>query len=446
MKRFISIFLAILMIVPALASAAQADLAAAPRAVIEQLYQGEYAQVFDHSTPDVQAGLGSAESLQALWAQIGQAYGDYQGITAAAAQMQSGLTVAQITCAHKTASITYAVVLDADGLLTGLSVANVQPNVPESTADTSLFVSEPIKLRAGEADETQGLLTLPIGEGPFPAVIMMHGSGATDMNEAAYGIAPFRDLAEGLATVGVASIRYDKYPYAHAKELRSNPALIAGLDIQTEYILDAQAALALLQADSRIGDIYLLGHSEGAMIGPRVMQALGAENIAGAVLLEGSPLAMWIIQYHQNLALLSGLSEADRKAAIAQLDAEAARLPELEAMTPKELQATTFFGLSAYYQMDLLSVDPAQTAVTLDKPLFISQGGKDWQVTPADGMDAWKAALPEQLAVTYKFYPDMNHMLCDMQGPSAGDTSDYQPGSTVSAALVQDIAAWILGQ
>jgi hypothetical protein len=434
------------MMLPAAALAAEADLAAAPRAVMEQLYAGEYQQVFDQSTEEVQQGLGSGDTLAAMWAQLAQMFGEYQGITSASAQEQAGMVAATVVCSYALANVTFSVVLTADGLLAGLTVAGVEQKAPESSADATQFVSEPIVLRAGAADETQGLLTLPLGDGPFPAVILMQGSGPSDMHETAYGITPLRDLSEGLALLGIASIRYDKYSYAHADLLQADPALLAAFTVQQEYIDDAQAALALLQADSRIGNVYLLGHSQGGMILPRVMQALGADAFAGGIILEGSPLALWEIQYHQNLALVPKMEEMYRDAAVILIDQEAAKAETLADMTDDELKAETLFGLSAYYQKDQMAVDAAETANALGKPLFITQGGKDWQVTPTDGMDAWKDALDKDLPVTYQQYPDMNHMLCELEGEPAGDTTDYQAGSTVSQALIADIAAWILAQ
>ncbi len=444
MKRILSVIVSLMLILPSLAFAAQADPAAAPRAIVEMLYAGEYRQVFDQSTPDVQAMLGSEESLAAGLMQITQVYGAYNGIVSAAAGEQDGYLVGQITCSHEYADITYTVALDADGLIAGFTIADVRQKAAASTADSSLFVSEPITLRAGEADATQGLLTLPNGDGPFPAVIMMQGSGASDMNETVFGITPFRDLAEGLAMAGVASIRYDKYTFAHADLLKADPELLAAFTAKEEYILDAQAALDLLRADGRIGEIYLLGHSQGAMLLPRIMQTLGAERLAGGVMLAGTPLPLWMIQYHQSLAVLAKTPEAERDAKTAELETEKARLDQIRAMTDEELKQATFFGVPAYYQMDQMSVDAAQTAIRLQKPLLIVQGGKDWQVTPADGIEAWQAALDGKLAVTYKLYPDMTHLLFDLAGEPAGDTTDYHAGSAVSQALIDDIAAWIL--
>lgn len=444
MKRMLSILVAVLLL-PGL-GAAQSTQTATPRAFLELLYQGEFQAVFEQSTPDVQAALGSADGFAATWAQLEQTFGQFEAILSDTVQEQSGMAVGSVVCAYQFVELTWSVAVTADGLLAGLNVAAVTPRAVESAADQTLFVSEPITLRPGEADETQGMLTLPNGDGPFPAVIMLQGSGPSDMNETAYGLAPFRDIAQALAQVGVASIRYDKYSYAHAELLIADSALLQAFTIEREYIADARDALALLQSDARIGAIYLLGHSQGAMLVPRVMQALGADSFAGGVLLSGTPLPLWELQYHQNLALLARLPQADLAAAQTALDAEAAKLADVLTLPDGELKTMTFFGISAYYQKDEMAYDAAQIAIALQKPLFVAQGGKDWQVTPADGADLWRAALAGQAFAQYRVYPDMNHMLCDMEGESAGDATDYLKGGTVSQALTNDIAAFILGQ
>ena len=446
MKRILSVVLILMLLIPCFAAAESEALTAAPLSFIELLVQGEFETAFHESTTDVQAALGSADGFAATWAQLEMYYGTFQEVLSDTTQEQAGYTVGSIICSFETADLTFSVAVTADGLLAGFTVTAVTPKAVESAADQTQFVTEEITLRTGEADETQGILTLPNGDGPFPAVIMMQGSGPSDMNETAYGIAPFRDIAEGLAQAGIASIRYDKYTYAHADLLAADAELLAAFTIEEEYIKDASNALMLLQEDTRIGDVYLLGHSLGAMIVPRTMQTLGEENFAGGILLAGSPLSLWVIQYHQNEALIETLAEDEQAVAKAALDTEAAKLSDVLALSDEELQSMTFFGISAYYQKDLIIVDTAQMAIALSKPLLIVQGGKDWQVTPADGMDAWQLLLEEYSFADYLYYPNLNHMLCEMQGEAAGDTSDYQSGDTVSHTMIDDIAAWILGE
>ncbi len=446
MKRVLSVFLAMLLVLSLPAALAQEATAEAAQALVQELYDGEYEAVFDASAPDLQAAIVSADGYAVVMAQIGQMYGALEAINGASMMETQGYFVASVYCTHVNADITYQVVLDADGLLKGLTISDVAEKTAPGTVDESMFAAEPVTLREGETDATDGMLTLPKGDGPFPAVIMMQGSGPSDMDETAFGIAVFRDLAEGLAAAGVASIRYDKYSYAHKDLLAANPDLLASFTVNEEYILDAESALELLQNDARIGDIYLLGHSQGAMLAPRVMETLGADNIAGAVLLAGSPLHFWELQYHQNLALVETLDQADQPAAIEQLGAMAAEAATLKNMTPDELKQTTLFGISAYYQADEMSVDAAQTALALGKPLFIAQGAKDWQVTPADGIEAWRAALADSTIAAYKLYPDMNHMLVDMTGGQTGTVADYVSGNHVKQELIDDIAAWVLGR
>ena len=240
-----------------------------------------------------------------------------------------------------------------------------------STADEGGYIEEAVTLRAGESDATNGLLTLPEGEGPFPAVVMVHGSGPSDMDETAYACAPFRDIARGLARLGVASIRYDKYTYAHPENCMS-----ADFTVDDEYTRDALDAAKLLAEDARIGDIYLLGHSQGAMLAPRIMAAMQTEvgeRLRGGVLLAGSPLPIRT-QYHQNLDVLAALSGETLAEGEALVEAEVGKAAALADMSAEELQKQTLFGISAYYQADEMSVDAAQTAVAFGLPLFIAQG------------------------------------------------------------------------
>ena len=448
MKKVLSMLTMLLMMLTLLPGAALAQDASTDmaKALVQQLFDGEYEAVFNASNPDLQKNLGSADGFAAAMTRIAQAYGELNAITQVSGQEKQGYFVVQVVCRQAGAVVTYQVVLDADGLLAGFTIADVGVQAAPGTVDASLFTAEPVILREGETDATNGILTLPVGDGPFPAVIMMQGSGPSDMDETAYGIAVFRDLAEGLAAAGVASIRYDKYTFAHKDILAANPDLLVSFTVNEEYALDAQAALALLQQDERIGDIYLLGHSQGAMLAPRIMQTLGADNIAGAVMLAGSPLHFWELQYHQNLARVEMLAQADQPAAREQLEAEAGKAAALKTMASDELKQTTLFGISAYYQADELSVDEAEIALALKKPLLIAQGAKDWQVTPADGIEAWQTALGDSDFAAYKLYPDMNHMLVDMAGESTGATADYVGGSHVKQELIDDIAAWVLGR
>ena len=125
--------------------------------------------------------------------------------------------------------------------------------------------SETIIVGAGTEYPLNGLLTLPDEAAepqpgglakrepgnpakPFPAVVMVHGSGASNMDEKVMKLTPFKDLAEGLAKHGVASLRYDKRTFVHGRRMIRNK----GLTVKEETIEDALLAVQMLKKDPRI--------------------------------------------------------------------------------------------------------------------------------------------------------------------------------------------------
>ncbi len=133
------------------------------------------------------------------------------------------------------------------------------------------MISEKIIIGEGTAYPLNGLLTLPENmDRRVPAVVFVHGSGSSNMDEKVGKLTPFKDLAEGLAKYGIASIRYDKRSYAHGFKMirdKSKP-----ITIKEETIEDAILATELLKKDPRIDaeKVFIIGHSMGGMLAPRI--------------------------------------------------------------------------------------------------------------------------------------------------------------------------------
>src|SRR4051794_11541515 len=147
------------------------------------------------------------------------------------------------------------------------------------------FTEEPVVVGSGEW-ALPGTLTLPTGTGPFPAVVLVHGSGPHDRDETIGPNKPFRDLAWGLAAQGVAVLRYEKRTHEHPAKLMP---LKEKLTIREESVDDAVAAVALLRKQKEVDGkrIFVVGHSLGAIVAPKVAALEPA--VAGIVLLAGSP-------------------------------------------------------------------------------------------------------------------------------------------------------------
>ena len=133
-----------------------------------------------------------------------------------------------------------------------------------------------------------GLLTLPADlTRTVPAVVFVHGSGASDMDENVGKLTPFKDLARGLARHGIASVRYDKRTFVHGFKMSRDKSL--EITVKEETIEDAVLATQLLKKDRRIDPdrIFIIGHSMGGMLAPRIDAEGG--DYKGLIIMAGSP-------------------------------------------------------------------------------------------------------------------------------------------------------------
>ena len=412
---------------------------------VSLLSRGEFQAVFDHSTPQMQEALVSPEGFGQLWDELEALGGAFRGTGEINRSEQAEYVVFTVETEFERSVLTMNVVFNQEGLLAGLSVSAVKPQDAAAA-----FEGEIVPLREGQEDETQARLLLPEGAGPFPAVILVHGSGPSDMNEAVFGMTPFLDLARGLKKRGIASLRYDKYTFAHAALLQKQPEQLASFTIHEEYVQDASEAVERLLGDERIASVFLLGHSQGAYVVPRAAKKLNPGDVSGMILLSGSPLSITDIIYRQNLDAIAAanLPEEAEKQQMAKLQEEAAKVAKLDGMTEEELKAFSIYGsMSGWYIKDEMDWAPAPPLMDMPEvPVLVVQGGKDFQVTREEGIRAWQSALKERENTQYLHLPNMTHLLFDLEGPSAGIASDYAVPTPVSETLIDALSAWVLSQ
>lgn len=294
---------------------------------------------------------------------------------------------------------------------------------PPAYADPGAFAEEEVTLESGPR-AVGGTLTAPRAGGPRAAIVLLAGSGSLDRDETVRASKPFKDLAWGLATRGVAVLRFDKVTYAHAAELKGE----RDFTLTDEYVPQALAAIRLLQAHAE--RVFVLGHSLGGAVAPRV--AAAAPAVAGLVLLAGSaqPLHWAIVRQARHLASLDPASDA--RPVLAALTEQAERVDR------GELTGELPLGAPAAYWADLRDHRPAELAATLGKPMLILQGGRDYQVTVADDLALWRAAVPD---ATFRVYPALNHLFAPGEGPPS--PAEYERPQHVDRAVIQDIADWL---
>ncbi|RYY98318.1 MAG: alpha/beta fold hydrolase [Chitinophagaceae bacterium] len=299
-----------------------------------------------------------------------------------------------------------------------------------AAADTA-WEEAPVVLHTASGD-LHGTLMLPSAQqGKMPVALLIAGSGPTD-RDGNTTVLPgknnsLRYLAQGLAEKGIASLRYDKRGIAASKEAMKSEA-----DLRFEhYIADARGWLEQLQKDARFSGVYVIGHSEGALIGLNIAAAAkGYVSISGAGFpaddvirkqLAAQPPAVQDMVFPVLDSLKAGKEVPD-------VD------PQLGALLRPSVQA---------YLISWFRHDPRTLVAALRVPVLLVQGDNDLQVDESNS-SALKAAQPKAQLV---LVPQMNHVLKLVPaGDQPANIKAYtDPKLPVAPKAIEAIASFIKG-
>ncbi|WP_030439822.1 alpha/beta hydrolase [Actinoplanes subtropicus] len=402
--------------------------------LIDRLRAGQFAEISGMFPPNLQS-LVPPEAIRAAW----QAEIDRQGAVSAfgaplsePAGAAGTLVRVPVTFAGGAATVLATIAGDR---VTSLQIAGpeaAQPTQewqPPEYADPAALSEEDVLIGDGPL-AVPGTLTLPAGPAIVAAVVLLAGSGPLDRDETIGRNKPFKDLAWGLATRGIATVRFDKVTFAKP----AGVAKIAGFTVDDEYLHHALAAVDLLRHRPGVDParIFVLGHSLGGSVAPRVAAADRA--VAGLVILGGGaqPMHWSAVRQFRYLGSPQQLLDSVTR------QAEAVDSPDLSPATPV---ADLPFGVPASYWLDLRGYDPAAAAAALGKPMLILQGGRDYQATVDDDLARWRAALGDHPGVTIRIHDADNHFFFAGSGPSK--PAEYERAQHVDPAVVTDISHWI---
>ena len=318
---------------------------------------------------------------------------------------------------------------------------------PPSYGVTSMFREEGVTVGKASRWALPGTLTIPAGTGPFPAIVLVHGSGPNDRDETLGPNKPFQDLAWGLASQGIAVLRYEKRTRVYTGDAYTGDAFsgpsqwLLSLTVKEETIDDALAAAALLRQTPRIdpNKIFVLGHSLGGMLVPRIGLA-DERAIAGFVVFAGATRALedeWVRQYEYIFGL-DGQITPQEKAEIERHKQVAARIKQL---TPADINSKEILLYAPVpYWLDLRGYFPPEVALKLKQPMLILQGERDYNVT-LDAFRDWQTSLGKRPNVSFKSYPKLDHLFLEGEGPAKA--ADYAQPRNIPKYVVDDIATWI---
>lgn len=428
--------------------------AGAALAVVDMARNGQFTELCERFAPPLQP-MVSAGAIRAEWEAVLAQHGPVTGVgTPLTEPAGPGVTTAKIPLTFERGELVIAIGLAGEqDWITGIqflpagSAEPAAPWEPPSYADPATFSESGVTL--GDPPlAVPGTLSVPRPapghEGPWPAVLLLSGSGPHDRDETIGRSKPMKDLAWGLATAGIAVLRFEKVTYADPAECAASPAFT----LTDEYVPQALAGLRLLRDHPAIdpGRLHLAGHSLGGSVAPRVAAAAAAAGpaVAGMIILAGGaePLHWSAVRQFRYLGTVSPGGPASVQPALDAITAQAQAVddPGLSADTPSEALP---FGIPAPYWLDLRGYDPPAAAAALSTPMLIVQGGRDYQVTVADDLSRWRAALGSRPDVEFRVYEADNHLFFPGDGPSS--PAEYEAAQHMDPQVIADVAAWLCG-
>jgi fermentation-respiration switch protein FrsA (DUF1100 family) len=401
--------------------------------IVTLLMDKNYTGVYSYFDSSITTNI-TAEQFQDVWSQrIITPNGNLTKIVKTRLTNESGYLIVYVTCNFtKQNVLDVKIVFNNQNRVMGLLVEPAQGTyqyTPPSYVNLSAFTEMNISVGSGQW-KLPGTLSIPKGAGPFPAIVLVHGSGPNDRDESIGPNKPFKDIAWGLASKGIVVLRYEK----RTKQYPEQIATILNFTVQDETIDDAVTAVDVLNASSFVNHsrIFILGHSLGGMLAPRI----GAQDhrIAGLIILAGPTRHLEDLMLEQTwyLANLSGINQSEQ---IAPLEKLVMKVKMLNISLGEDV-----LGAPKAYWADLATYDPVVTAQSLHIPLLILQGKRDYQVTMTD-FARWNETFFGNVSVTLKTYLTLNHLF--ITGTGASTNIEYSIEGHVAEEVVADIAVWI---
>jgi dienelactone hydrolase len=407
------------------------------QAFVRDLGESAYDRAREHLATAAADRL-SADTLERLWLGLTAQHGAFQEVAGVERMTDTESPAVIVTARCVEVDQPVRCTFDDAGDIT--RVRFPAEYSPPAYADESAFTERPVTVE-GAGCSLSGTLSVPEGavksangqdggDGTVPGVVLVHGSGQHDRDETIGPNKPFRDLAWGLATRGVAVLRYEKR--TGACDVRPGD-----WDINNIVVEDAVQAVELLGAQDEVdpGRRYVVGHSLGAICTPRIAERTA---IAGGAMLAASarPITDVVRDQQQHLLSVVGGLGDEEKDQLSAIDETLTRVENGDVASDERV-----FGIPGSWWSSLLAYDQVATAKRVETPLALFQGGRDYQVTEEDDFARWRSELADRPNTSTFLYPGLSHLFQSGTEPSLG--AEYSFHDNVAESVVTDIAAWV---
>lgn len=409
------------------------------REFIQKYYNLDFEFCFKQFDESVQKSF-SIDMFKQAYSQTEFRYGKLLEIGETEAFDAKGYHITGTQVKHEKGSYTIEITYGGNGKIYGFYFKPPKPSKtkePKSPeyVNQEKFITQDIEF--GSKFKLKGKLTIPKEGSNFPVLILVHGSGPNDMDETIGPNKPFRDLAEGLSSLGIAVLRYNKRTNQYGALIAQNDTNFTLVD---EVVDDVEEAFNFLQTESKINKdkIFVLGHSLGGysipLIAERLMKGAGFIIFAGS----NQPLEDKLVDQYEYISKLEnnqGINE-DILNQVRQLRNKI-KNRDYNDQTPRD---SLLMGISPGYWNFLSDYRPLIIIKNINKPILVLQGARDYQVTVAE-FELWKKALEKNPQAKFELYDNLNHLF--MAGKGMAVPEEYMKEGFVAEKVIKDIGLWI---
>ena len=315
-----------------------------------------------------------------------------------------------------------------------------ESTVDGANIDTEKYKGEEISFTSGDY-EIYGTLILPKNiDEPLPVVILLQDSGTNDRDETIYGLnKPLKDIAEGLANMGIASLRYDKRTYTYGHSF--NKEEIINMSIDKEFTEDLSSAIDYLSSRNEFdkSNIYVLGHGISGYILPYIydkeLNVKGGISLAGTI---ASSFEDFLKSQYNYLANYDGKVSEDEQAVLDEFNKGYELVKKMK--SGETIKNDLILGIGQDYWNFFNNYNGIEQWKLINKPTLVLQGERDYELS-IDNFNFYKKALESNETFTFKTYKKLSHIF--MKGNKKPSPDDYKTQKTVDKKVIEDIGNWI---
>lgn len=422
---------------------------------IDLFLKGENKEAYGYFNDEIKS-LMDLQTFGQVKDQLQKQYGEFVNKEGMGNSFSDSLKIVEVVLKYQRALLNARLVFNDSSKIAGFFFI---PTFPRANTEGVVYISADrfteYEFTFGSKNwEVQGSVDVPKYKKSLYCVVMLSGSGPNNRNSEIGPNAPFMDIAQGLATNGIMSFRFDKRTKTYNKKMIADTTL--NITLNEEYYEDADNAIDFVYkyADStkiNIKGIILLGHSQGGSVVPYLLNySKNKDKIIGGILMAppARPLEDLVVEQLTYIAELDNVIDDKEKKEIEKAQDVATKVKninELEKFKNVRNSTELPLGLPYEYWISLKENKFLENLKDEKQALFVLFGGKDYQVTAKD-LSIVESVLADKLnqkdsKYKIKFYDNLNHLFMKHDGIPTPEM--YNQKNNVNEEVILDIVKWI---